>query len=86
MDASYDKNDTTIKISKERPNLEVDIFNMSFNFELKYKVQTDKDLLNDTGKFKIHIGDLSANVTGSPVMVKLNVTRAQDNNTEEVVQ
>ena len=38
LDASYDKNATTLSISKEKPNLEVTISNMSFNFELKYKV------------------------------------------------
>lgn len=78
MDASYDKNDTTIKISKEKPNFEIDISNMSFNFELKYSLQTDKDLLNETGKFKVQVGDLSANLTGSPIMIKKRINDTQD--------
>ena len=72
-DASYDKKDTTIRISKDKPNLVVDISDMSFNFELNYKVQTDKDLLNDTGKFIVKVVNLEAKLMGSPVMVKTTI-------------
>ena len=68
--ASYDKENTTLKISKKEPHFDVVLHNMSFIFELNYQIYTDKELLEDNGTIIVKLDNLCANMSANPLSIR----------------
>lgn len=74
-------------LQEDVPNVKMMVSDLTFVLKFKYQLDTDLQDINDKGEGLVSIGNLSANVSGSPNAVlnedgggyahKVNISEAQ---------
>lgn len=65
--AEYDKSNLVFEVHNDKPQINVSLSHISFDFELKYNITSDPELISEVGNGIIKVRNLSVRGNGSPI-------------------